>query len=95
MPGTTNTKNKMGDRELLLDAMMVEAHMCAAYLRADDRCTTPNLKDEFLRLMQDDENVLSELFIELQKRGWQTVATADNAQITTALQRHQAAAGTP
>ena len=75
--------------------MMVETHMNAAYLRADDRSTTPNLKDEFLRLLQDEENILSELFIELQKRGWQNVAVADNAQMTAALQRHQAAASAP
>lgn len=91
MPNMPNTKNKMGDKELLADAMMSQTYMCDHYGKAADLSTTPNLKDEFLELLKDDENLLYELFLETQKRGWLPVLMADPAQIGAVNQQHQAA----
>ncbi|ADU26631.1 spore coat protein [Ethanoligenens harbinense] len=91
MPFGNNTKNQWGDKEILYDAVITQKAMADAYDTSAAESITPNLRNEFLGLMKDEQEILFELYTEMQKRSWLPVQMADQAQVTSARQKYQPA----
>ncbi|MFT8887680.1 MAG: spore coat protein [Ethanoligenens sp.] len=89
MPFGNNTKNQWGDKEILADAVMTQKEMAFRYNVSASESITPNLHNEFLELLKDEQEILSELYTEMQKRGWYPMQMVDAAQVTSVRQKYQ------
>lgn len=89
MPFGNNTKNQWGDKEILYDALMTQREMADAYDTSAAESITPNLRNEFLDLLKDEQEILFELYTEMQKRSWLPMQMADQAQVMATRQKYQ------
>lgn len=83
------SKNQWGDQEIVQDAAMNQKAIAQFYNISAGESITPNLRDDFLDILKDEQEILYELCLEMQKRGWYPVKMADQAQITSTLQKYQ------
>ena len=82
-------KHTLNDREILCDALSSEKFMTENYNNYANECASPSLMNEFIALLKETMNLLSEehqiqhdVFTEMQKRGWYQTqqAPADKVQ---------------
>lgn len=89
MPFGAQTKNQWGDKEIVQDAVITQKSMAQAYNTAAGESVTPNLRTEFLDLLKDEQEILFELYTEMQKRSWYPMQMADQNAITGIQQKYQ------
>jgi spore coat protein CotF len=80
---------KMGDIDLLNDSIASQKLISDNYNTFANECATPNLRDEFMNILKDEHQIQSELFSEMQKRGWYQVKPADQNLVMQAKQKYQ------
>lgn len=93
MAAPNGTDMKMSDIELMMDSMDSQKLIGINYNAYAYDCATPNLRDEFLNILKDEQQIAAELLNEMQKRGWYTVQPADPQLIAQTKQRFQSALG--
>lgn len=89
MPFGLPQKNQWGDKEILGDAVITQKYMSHAYDISASESITPNLHNEYLEILKDEQEILSELYTELQRRGWYAVQMASPAKLTSVQQKYQ------
>ncbi len=90
MPHTPNTTDvKMGDKEIMDDSLDSQKLISSSYNTYANECATPNLRDEFLNILQDEHQIQAEIFNEMQKRGWYQLQPADQQQVAQVKQKFQ------
>jgi spore coat protein CotF len=94
MPNSPNQSSaKMGDVEIMNDSIASQKLISSSYDTFANECATPNLRDEFLNILKDEHQIQSEIFTEMQKRGWYQIKPADQQQISQAKQKFQGMLG--
>lgn len=82
-------QGSMGDIEIVNDSIASQKLISSTYDTYANECATPNLRDEFMNILKDEHQIQSELFTEMQKRGWYQVAPADQQKVAQAKQKFQ------
>jgi spore coat protein CotF len=82
-------QGNMGDMEIVNDSIASQKLISSTYDTYANECATPNLRDEFMNILKDEHQIQSELFTEMQKRGWYQVSPADQQKVTQAKQKFQ------
>lgn len=77
----------MNDQERITDLILLEKKMSANYNEFASECTNPQLKSQFLDMLDKDHTIQSDLFQAAQSRGWYQTQPADGAQINQAYQK--------
>ncbi len=90
MPLENNSHNAWGDKEILEDATLTQKAMANLYSVHASESFTLNIRTEWLDLMREEEEILYELYVEMQKRNWFPLKMADQAQIMGMQQQFQA-----
>lgn len=89
MPFGVQTKKQWSDKEIVQDAVITQKSMAQAYNTAAGESVTLNLRTEFLDLLKDEQEILFELYTEMQKRSWYPMHMADQNEITGIQQKYQ------
>ena len=86
-----NSQNQqgMGDKEMVNDSIASQKLISNNYNTFANECATPNLRDEFMNILKDENQIEAELFNEMQKRGWYQMQAADQQQVMQAKQKYQ------
>jgi len=82
-------QGSMGDMEIVNDSIASQKLISSTYDTFANECATPNLRDEFMNILKDEHQIQSELFTEMQKRGWYQVTPADQQKVMQAKQKFQ------
>jgi spore coat protein CotF len=86
----SQSKNQqMGDMDIVNDSIASQKLISDTYNTYANECATPNLRNEFLNILQDEHQIQADLFDEMQKRGWYQVQPAEQQKITQAKQKYQ------
>ena len=83
------SNSKMCDVDIMNASIASQKMISSAYATFANECATPNLRDEFLNILKDELQIQSEIFSEMQKRGWYQVQPADQNQVNQAKQKFQ------
>ncbi|HCC00831.1 MAG TPA: hypothetical protein DEP42_06425 [Ruminococcaceae bacterium] len=83
-----NSQKQWKDPDIVEDAIMLQSDMAQGYLSMLDKSTTPNLRNELIKLLTDEEEISYELGVEEQKRGWTAFMMADQAQMDMLKQKY-------
>ena len=72
----------LGDKELLNDALDTQKMISGAYNVFANECAAPEIRNDFLAILQDEHMIQADVFTEMQKRGWYQTqqAPADKVQ---------------
>lgn len=98
MPHAT-TQNRLNDRDILTDLLLMAKHMIGAYGLAERESAHPQLRATLHRLATEEEQFHTQAFQAMHQRGWYETPLADNnlpRQIaslwSSKLQQHAATA---
>lgn len=64
------SKNRLSDRDMLLDLLMTEKHMSQVYNNAIMESTSNGILDLFERMQHDDHESARRIFNAMHERGW-------------------------
>ncbi|MCI1964567.1 MAG: spore coat protein [Oscillospiraceae bacterium] len=77
------------EREIMDDALSSEKYMTDTYNSFTNECVTQNVRDEFMRILNEEHQIQSEVFDAMKQRGWYTIPDAQQQKIQQAKQKYQ------
>ncbi|MDF2632177.1 MAG: spore coat protein [Caproiciproducens sp.] len=80
---------QMQEKEILNDVLASEKAVTGAYNNFANECATPNVRDEFMRILTEEHQIQADVFDEMQKRGWYPTPAAEQQKIQQAKQKFQ------
>jgi spore coat protein CotF len=85
----TQPSGQMPEREIMDDALASEKYMTETYNTFTNECVTQNVRDEFMKILNEEHQIQSEVFDEMKKRGWYNIPDAQQQKIQQAKQKYQ------
>jgi len=82
---TINTT--LTDKELIGDSLTSQKFISSNYNTFANECVTPELRNDFLNILNEEHQIQAELFTEMQNRGWYQVEPATQTKIQQAKQK--------
>ena len=79
----------MQDRDLMDDVLASEKAATGAYNTFTNECSTPQVRDTFLDILNDEHRMQADVFDEMKKRGWYTTPVAEEQNVRKAKQKFQ------
>ena len=86
----TNMPNSgctLGDKETLTAFLATQKLISSTYNTFAGECSNTQLRDEFLNILKEEHCIQSELFEEMNSRGWYQVQPADANEVTKVRQK--------
>ena len=80
--------SSMGDKEILSDSLSSQKFIAGNYDTFANECVNANLRNDFMNILREEHDIQSELFTEMQKRGWYQVKVANPTDVATAKQKY-------
>lgn len=77
----------MNDQERITDLILSEKKMTANYNTFASECVDPQLRGEYLGILNKSHQTQSELFRATQSKGWYTVEQAPQSKISEAYNK--------
>ncbi len=77
----------MNDQERITDLILSEKKMTANYNTFASECVDPQLRGEYLGILNKSHQTQSELFRAAQSKGWYTVEQAPQSKISEAYNK--------
>ena len=81
--------NQMSDKEYLDDSLASQKLISDNYNTFANECVNPTLRNDFMNILSDEHKIQSEIFTEMQSRGWYQVKPADQQAVCQAKQKFQ------
>ena len=81
--------NQMSDKEYLDDSLASQKLISDNYNTFANECVNPTLRNDFMNILGDEHKIQSEIFTEMQNRGWYQVKPADQQAVSQAKQKFQ------
>lgn len=79
----------MNDQELMTDLMLTEKKMTTNYDTFASECVNTQLRDDFLRILNQGHTTQTELFQKAQAKGWYQTEVAPASKIQQAQTKYQ------
>lgn len=80
---------QMQEKELFDDVLSSQKFITETYNTFTNECVTPNIRTEFMRILTEEHQIQSDVFDEMQKRGWYPTPAAEQQKIQQAKQKFQ------
>jgi len=75
------------EKEQLTDCLHSQKQIASHYCTYAAECADTALRDEFLCILNDEQKINTELFVEMSSRGWYTPKPADSQTLTQLRQK--------
>jgi len=77
----------IGEREMLNDFLISQKQLTSSYNTFAGECTSEQLRNAFLNILDEEHHIQADLFNELQANGWYQVEQADANKVAQAKQK--------
>ncbi len=77
----------ISEKELLNDFLMTQKQMTSSYNTYAGECVNTQLKNTFLNILDEEHKIQTDIFSDMQAKGWYQVETADQTKITQTKQK--------
>lgn len=81
------------EKELMTDVLSSQKYLTESYNTYTNECVTPNVRDEFMKILQEEHQIQAEVFDTMKNRGWYQVPAAQQQKIQQAKQKYQGQGG--
>ena len=89
IPNETAVNQNLDDREILTDMLASQKQISGACNTFGSECTNEDLKCDFLNILRDEQNMQSDVFTDMQRRGWYETPAAQQSKIDAAKTKFQ------
>jgi len=73
--------SQFDDKTIMQDALATQKFLTSGFNSFTNECATPGVRNEFMSILTDEHKIQSEVFDEMQKRGWYETQPAEQAKI--------------
>lgn len=86
----TNMSGGQGfcDKDMMTDMLSSQKFITEGYNTYANECVTPAVKTDFMNILKEEHQIQSDVFSEMQKRGWYATEAADQNKINQAKQKY-------
>lgn len=77
----------LSEREMMLDSLNTQKMMTSSYNSYICECSTKDLRNAFLTILDDEHDICADVFDEMSARGWQQSKPAEKSEILKAKQK--------
>jgi len=85
----TSGQMPMQEKEIFNDVLTSQKFVTETYNTFANECATPNIRTEFINILNEEHQIQAEVFDEMQKRGWYPTPAADMQKVQQAKQKYQ------
>jgi spore coat protein CotF len=89
----TQSAGSIPEKDMMNDVLSSQKFITDTYNTFTNECATPDVRDEFLRLLGEEHQIQAEVFDLMKQRGWYQVPAADQQKVQQAKQKFQSAKG--
>lgn len=89
IPNESAVNQNLDDQEILNDVLTSQKQITAGYNTFSCECADETLKCDFLNILRDEHNMQTDVFTQMQSRGWYTPAAAPRQKIDAAKTKFQ------
>ena len=75
------------EREMLNDFLISQKQLTSSYNSFAGECTSEQLRNTFLNILDEEHKIQADLFCDIQSRGWYQVEQADAQKIANDRQK--------
>ena len=79
-------QNVMAEKEVMTDLLSSQKFLTGNYNNFAGECCDLTLRNAFLSILDDEHQIQSDIFNEMNSRGWYQITPADTNQISKAKQ---------
>lgn len=79
--------NVMSDKDILTDSISSQKFISSNYNNYAGECSRTDLRDAFLCILDEEHEIQSQLFTQMNSKGWYPVQAADKQKIEVAKQK--------
>ena len=79
--------NMMDEKVVLQDCLISQKHLTDSYNTFAGECTNTQLRDAFLNILKEEHCIQSDIFSNMQTKGWYQVEAAEQQKIDQAKQK--------
>ncbi len=79
--------NQFCDKEMMSDALISQKLLTDDYNVFARECVAPNVRNDFMSILNEEHKIQQEIFDEAQKRGWYQVPPAEQQKIDQTKQK--------
>ena len=76
------------EKDMLTDMLSSQKFVTDGYNLFANECATPAVRADFMNILNEEHQIQSELFCEMQSRGWYPTEAADQNKINQAKQKY-------
>jgi len=89
----TNQQSTFSDKHIMTDLLSSQKFETGGYNTSANECACPNLRSDIMNILNDEHQIQSEIFTEMQKRGWYPTEAAEQNKINQVKQKFQGSTG--
>jgi spore coat protein F len=80
-------QGQLEDKDILNDLLLTEKHMTSSYDTYANESSCANLRQNLLSILKEEHEIQSQLFNEMNNRGWYPAKQANPADVAAAKQQ--------
>lgn len=77
------------EKELMNDVLSSQKYLTDAYNAFTNECATPNVRDGFMKILNEEHQIQAEVFDTMKNHGWYQTPAAQQQKIQQAKQKYQ------
>lgn len=82
------TPASFSDKDILTDVLSSQKFVTDGYNTFTNECATPAVRTDFVNILNEEHMIQSEVFTEMQGRGWYATEAADQNKVNQAKQKY-------
>lgn len=82
------TPASFSDKDILTDVLSSQKFVTDGYNSYANECATPAVRTDFVNILNEEHMIQSEVFTEMQGRGWYATEAADQNKVNQAKQKY-------
>ena len=81
--------SNLQERDLMNDVLSSQKFITDTYNTFTNECATPNVRDGFMSILNEEHQIQAELFDMVKQRGWYQIPAADQQKIDQTKQQFE------
>jgi len=83
-----STQQPFNDKDIMTDLLSSQKFVTDGYNTSTNECATPCVRSDMLNILNEEHQIQSDVFSEMQKRGWYPTEAADQTKIKQVKQKY-------
>ena len=81
--------NTFSDKDIMTDLLSSQKFVTDGYNTSANECACPGLRSDMMNILNEEHQIQSDVFGEMQKRGWYPTEAAEQTKINQVRQKYQ------